>query len=160
MKHEDELKIQGYLDNQLPPAERREIADLISRDSAAHSLYEALAATKTLLVQNEPDYKLAETREFYWSKIEREIQKTAPPRPEPVLRLGLNWQNWWVRLVGAGAAAVLLGTVILSSLRLDTLEPSYDPQEIESPADMSAITFHSESANMTVVWVQPREDTN
>jgi hypothetical protein len=37
---------------------------------------------------------------------------------------------------------------------------SSGPQEVESPADMSAITFHSEEANMTVVWVQPHEGTN
>ena len=73
----------------------------------------------------------------------------------------LGWQNWWVRLAGAGAAVVLLGTLAVSSLRVNDLGfQGHNPQEFESSADMTAITFHSESANMTVVWVQPREDTN
>jgi anti-sigma factor RsiW len=159
MKHEVELKIQGYLDNQLPAAERREIAELINLDSEAKSLHEALAATRTLLVGNEPEYKLPEAREFYWSKIEREIRKQAgTPTPDRTFALGLH--NWWVRIAGALAAVVLLIVMVLSSSRLSTLVQGYHPAEVESPADMSAITFHSESANMTVVWVQHREDTN
>jgi hypothetical protein len=80
MKHEVELRIQSYLDNQSGEAERREIAALIGRDAQARGLYEALAAAKTLLVENEPEYKLAETREFYWSRIEREIRRQAASR--------------------------------------------------------------------------------
>jgi anti-sigma factor RsiW len=160
MKHEVELKIQGYLDNELAAAEMREIAELISRDPEAHRLYEALVAAKKLLLENEPEHRLAETREFYWSKIEREIRKQAAT-PEPERTFELGWQSWWVRLAGAGAAVALLGTLAVFSLRVNNVVfQGYNPQEVESPADMTAITFHSESANMTVVWVQPREDTN
>jgi anti-sigma factor RsiW len=159
MKHEVELKIQGYLDQELGAEEMREIADLISRDPESRGLYEALRAAQTLLVGNEPEYKLPEALEFYWSKIEHEIRKR--PTRTLVRTFGLGWQNWWVRLAGAAAAVALLGLFSLSSLHLNKLIfQGYNPQEIESPPEMSAITFHSETANMTVVWVQPREDTN
>ncbi len=159
MKHEIELKIQGYLDGQLASAERQEIAELIDRDPEARRLHEQLAVARTLLTANEPEYTLAETREFYWSKIEREIRKQAAAR-EPVRTFALGWQNWWVRLAGSFAAVALLSAVVLSSSRLSSLVRGSGPQEVELPEEMSAITFHSESANMTVVWVQSREDTN
>ncbi|MCI0533721.1 MAG: hypothetical protein L0Z50_00690 [Verrucomicrobiales bacterium] len=159
MNHEIELKIQGYVDNQLAAAEMREIAELIDRDLEAKSLYEALAATRTLLIGNEPEYKLPEAPEFFWSKIEREIRRQAVmPIPSRTSALGLH--NWWVRLAGVCAAVTLIIVLVRSSSRFGALVHDYHPPEVESPADMSAITFHSESANMTVVWVQHREDTN
>jgi len=159
MKHELELKIQGYLDQELETVESREVAVLINRDPEAQRLHESLGATRRLLVEHEPEYKLPETREFYWSKIEREIRNQAAA-PGPVRTYALGWQNWWIRLAGAVASVAVLGVIILSSSRLRTSVSTSNSQEVESPEDMSAITFHSEAANMTVVWVQLREDTN
>src|SRR5262245_42720766 len=97
MNHEVELRIQAYMDNELAGAEMREIAELLSRDPEAQKLYEALATARRLLVDNEPEHKLSEGREFYWSKIERAIRKEETI-PKPARGFALGWQNWWVRL--------------------------------------------------------------
>ena len=75
----------------------------------------------------------------------------------------LGWQNWWVRCAASFAAVVLLGTLATSQTRLGNwVSRGHNAQEIESPLeDMNAITFHSESANLTVIWVQSEDaDTN
>jgi len=159
MTHEVELKIQAYLDNELAAAERQQISELIRTDGEAQKVYEALAATKAWVTDNEPEHKLPESREFYWSKIEREIrQQTAPVQ---ATYFGLDFGNWWVRLATACAAVALVGTLAILGSRSGTMiSRSYEPQEMELPEEMSAITFHSQSANMTVVWVQARFDPN
>jgi anti-sigma factor RsiW len=158
MTHESALRIQAYLDDELTASEREQLSAWIREDAEAKALYEALAATTELVAENEPEYKLNESREFYWSKIERQIQAQAPLAP-PRPRLSLGWRLWWPRLAVSCAAAGLLAALIISSSRPGS-PANYYVQEVEAPENMMTITFHSESANMTVVWVQSPEDTN
>ena len=161
MNHDLELQLQAYLDGELPPAEAVQMADCIRRDPEAAALFKALADTRTLLRECEPEYQVEATREFYWSQIERAIQREGTSR-KGAASLLKYWQNWWVRIATAGVAAALVGGIFFSPSRPTwPADGVYGTREIEAPLEeVSAISFHSESANMTVVWVQTRLDTN
>src|SRR6266513_3336151 len=78
MKQELQLKLQAYLDGELPDGEAREAAGLLAQDAEARALLAELKKTRAALAGFETDIKLPESREFYWSKIEREIQRQSP----------------------------------------------------------------------------------
>jgi len=75
INHEKELKLQAYLDGELPADEANAIADLLGRDAGAQALYQELRVAKSLLAGNELERTLSESREFYWSKIQRQIDR-------------------------------------------------------------------------------------
>ncbi len=157
MKHETELKIQAHLDGELSPTDAQQITELIRRDTEARALYESLTATRTILKENEPQLALPESREFYWSKIERAIRRPALAE-EQAPRLAAGWNRWWMRFGVPLAGAAMLLAVILMGPRLGTsLSSNQDWQGVELPfEESSSITFHSDAENMTVVWVKAR----
>jgi anti-sigma factor RsiW len=156
INHETELKLQAYLDEELAAGELGAIGGLLARDAGAQSLFEALKATRTLLADNEPELKLPESREFYWSKIQRWIEREektpAVERSEPAA------SSWWIRFLAP--AGVLAGVAVFVVVALRNSEPSTPAlalsvsHEIETPLEeTSSFSFRSESAAMTVVWV-------
>ena len=158
MNSEMQLKVQAYLDNELTPGEARQVATLLTNDSFARDLYNELKQTKEIVVQNEPVPRLDESREFYWSRIKGQIEKTERPAPRAA-------QPWWLRLMAPIAGAIALFAILLSvsgpgttprnTVATSKVTPSVLPMhegEIVSP-EMSAITFRSEAEGVTVVWV-------
>lgn len=161
MNSDTQLKVQAYLDNELSPGEARKVAGLISSDRDAQELYSLLRATKELLDGNEPEVKLDESREFYWSKIQRQIQSAQrEPAPRAIRPL-------WIRLL-----APLAGTAALFALLLTVMNPSTNVVdrsveaiasrpihgEVEDLApDVSSVTFRSEEQGVTVVWLSDRK---
>ena len=75
MKDEQQLKLQAYLDGELPDSEVRAVADWIAKDAEAAGLLAELKNTRGALAGFEAEIKLPESREFYWSKIAREIER-------------------------------------------------------------------------------------
>src|SRR5687767_7086210 len=75
MKEEMQLKLQAYLDGELPAAEAREVADWIAQDADAPMLFAELKNTRGALKAFESEIKLPESREYYWSKLERRIER-------------------------------------------------------------------------------------
>jgi anti-sigma factor RsiW len=157
MNHETELKLQAYLDNELSAEETQQITTLLERDDKARAIVEELRNTRSLLADNELDRALPESREFFWTKIEREIaRQDAASEPEKADILGA----WWKRLVRVGAPVA--GTAFLMAILFSSLTGNVATNqkraayfhEIESSDEQgSAMTFHSESAKMTVVWI-------
>src|SRR5271170_3402423 len=78
MNQEQQLKLQAFLDGELPESEAREILAWTQRDSAAAGLLAELKNTRAALAKSQPHSNLPESREFFWSKIEREIQRLEP----------------------------------------------------------------------------------
>src|SRR5580765_5919660 len=101
MNEEQQLKLQAFLDGELPDRERREVAAWIDRDDAAARLLASLKATHEALVVAEPVVTLPGSREFFWSKIEREIQRR--DRVAADVPFVFNWRQW---LWPVGAVAV------------------------------------------------------
>ena len=148
------LKLQAYLDGELPPSDARQAVDLLDKDPEAKALFEELKASKSLLAGNEPEIRVPESREFYWSKIAREIgrQESGPACESAGVR------PWWMRLVAPAGAVAALALVVSIALKSTSIPGgswvALSEHEIDTPLkETSSITFRSEAAGMTVVWV-------
>ena len=104
MDLETQLKVQAYLDGELSEAEAREVANLLARNREALTLHTELRNTRKALVGSEIGVELPESREFFWSKIEREIQRLEPSDPAPV---PVPWFTRLRRLLIVGVAAAI-----------------------------------------------------
>jgi anti-sigma factor RsiW len=146
-----ELKLQAWLDGELSATEARRIAGEIAGDTAAGRLVAELQAIKSTLAGNETAPAVPETREFYWSKIERQIQREArSPRAVPAPRLAA-WSRWLPTLAGFAALACMM----LLAVKPPAL-PAFE--EISATGEgMEAVTYHDQSAGMTVVWLADTE---
>jgi anti-sigma factor RsiW len=152
MNHQAQLRLQAWLDGELPAAEAQAAAAWVQLDPEASALALELSGTKAALLGNELERTLPESREFYWSKIERDIARAqtrtlAGGRPA--------WLTGWVRfLAPAGLLAALALMVFAPMLPWRHGATLVSTAEIESPLDdISSFTFRSESEGMTVVWV-------
>src|SRR5947207_11114128 len=110
MDYDSQLKLQAYLDGELPEGEAREIANWLARDKEAVALHAELRNTRKALVGFETGVALPESREFFWSKIEREIQRQEQPQPEPA-----QWLAFfaWLQKFRAPASAVAAVFLVL-----------------------------------------------
>lgn len=152
MNHNSELELQSYLDGELSPREAARVAEWLTSDAEARNLFAELQNTKGAVLQNELELKLPESREFYWSKIERQIQREAQQeRRVAATSPVFAWRKFFMPLAGAVAMLALLMVSVKS------FSPSANFDEITSTSDdMEALTFHDQSAGMTVVWLQER----
>jgi anti-sigma-K factor RskA len=150
MNHNLELKLQAWLDGELSAPEARRIGQEITGDTEATRLTAELQSIKSALAGNEMALTVPETREFYWSKIERQIQREAR-NLRPVQTPRAAWLRWLSPLAGFAALACML----LLAVKPPAL-PAFD--EISSTGEgMEAVTFHDQSAGMTVVWLADSE---
>ncbi len=161
INHETELKLQAYLDGELSAGEAKAIADLLGRDAGAQALYQELRITQSLLAGNELERKLPESREFYWSKIQRQIERLESTQADGLAELAAS--RWWPRfLTPAGvlaALAVFVAVVLRSPEGGGTFLALDDSHEIETPLEeTSSFSFRSEAAAMTVVWVDSHRE--
>jgi anti-sigma factor RsiW len=141
------IKLQAYLDGELTEAEAQQVAALIESDAEARALFAELQQTRTVLQANEPEFRLPESREFFWSKIEREIEHmdAAPAERTPSWVLFLRRHLAALSGVAVTACVVLLVTLQMSPSLLE---------EIDNPLDdVGTFSFRSESQKMTLVWI-------
>jgi len=142
-----ELKLQSWVDGELTASEARGVGRELEGNVQASRLVAELQSIKTALAGNELALTVPETREFYWSKIQRQIEResrTAQPS-RPITQPA--WRRWLAPLSGFGSLACMLYLAV----RPPSL-PTFD--EISSTGEgMEAVTFNDQSANMTVVWL-------
>jgi anti-sigma factor RsiW len=156
MKTEQMLRLQAYLDNEVSSVEGREIASWIARNAEAAALYEELKATKTLLApENEPAVAVPDGREFYWSKIAREIERV---EREPAREY--TPRPWWVRILAPAAGAALLALFVFTSISFNAPGGRVvaDGHQVEVSETDSSITFYSPEHKMTVVWISSGQE--
>lgn len=146
MKTESKLRLQAYLDNEVSSAEGREIASWIERDVEAKALYEELKATKCLLApENELPVALTDGRDFYWSKIAREIERVEREPAREYTR------PWWIRILAPVAGAAALALFVFTSV---STKPQLSAVHQErSDLENGTITFRSKDNSMTLVWI-------
>jgi len=149
-----ELKLQAWIDGEVSPSEVRRLAELAERDPQVNQLVQELRMTRQLLAANPPEVAVPETREFYWSKIERQIQNL-PMEPSPTgSRSVFGWRRWMASIAGVAA----LGVMVL--IAIGQFAPTATFDEVSATADgMEAMTFHDQTAGVTVVWLQDGQDT-
>jgi anti-sigma factor RsiW len=148
------LKLQALLDGELSATDVTEVTRRLEQDPEARPIYNELELTRAVLLHCEPPYSVPETREFYWSRIRQGIEhgERAGTAPES------GWWRGWTRwLVPAGATALLGLFLLQRSWVMPQDEPALlatDHQVETLLAEATSISFRSESAGMTVVWVQ------
>jgi anti-sigma factor RsiW len=148
MDHQEQLKLQAYLDGELPEPEAREVANWLARDQDAIALLAELRNTRKATAGFEDGIKLPETREFYWSKIEREIQRQEAPAREtaPVMPLFARLRRLLVPAAGLALLA-LVGIIAIQAPagRIGNSETAL--------ADSGAFTYHDFNSGTTLVWL-------
>ena len=149
MTDEQQLKLQAFLDGELPETDTREVAAWLASDADATALLGELKNTRNALKDSEPALKVPESREFYWSKIKREIERSAPAAaPAETVSL-FTWLRRALMPLGAVAMLALVGFIAIN-----TFSGGQRPIAVNSMlADAGAFTYRDESQGMTVVWL-------
>ncbi|HSU53489.1 MAG TPA: hypothetical protein VLT36_05485 [Candidatus Dormibacteraeota bacterium] len=148
MDFEKQLKLQAFLDGELPEPEAREIANWLAQDQQAALLLAELRNTRESLKGAEAFMPLPESREFYWSKIAREIDRLEPAARPPQAKP--SWVAMWRRYLmpaGAIAAALLVALMVVAPNR------GADSESEAAMSDPGAFTYRDYSAQATLVWL-------
>ncbi len=152
MKTDQDLKIQAYVDGELSSAETAGVAALLEKDASLQAMADSLGRTSRLLKENEPVRSLPESREFYWSKIAREIEQleAAKSRPAPTPAASLLWR-WLAPAFGVAAVVAL---IVLKNAG-PGMEMALTEVHMATP-DMGSVTFTDQEAGVRMIWIYDR----
>jgi anti-sigma factor RsiW len=156
MNTESQLKLQAYLDGELAGLDARQVAAWLENDPEAQALLGELKQTGIDLKGNELEVKVPESREFYWSKIQRDILRTEQAGERVAAQAAAMpwWRRYWAPLCGASAVAALM----ILTLNPTMLSPT-GAEEFDNPLEeASTVTFRSEKEKTTVVWLVSQND--
>jgi anti-sigma factor RsiW len=151
MDYEAQLKLQAYLDGELPEGKARQMASLLAKDKEAAALSAELRNTREALAGFETGIRVPESREFYWSKIARQIKRveSVETRPAPAPAFVT-----WLRRLLMPAAVAAFATVIVLVANRPVLPGEPDAFRTETAlADSGAFTYHDYAAGTTLVWL-------
>jgi anti-sigma factor RsiW len=154
MDYNAQLKLQAYLDGELAEGEARELAAGLAQDQEAAALLAELRHTREAVRGSEQVRTLPESREFYWSKIGRAIERAEAPAPQPAGVSG--WVGVLRRFLVPVTGLALLVVAGFITTR-GTVEPTSSMETAVS--DPGALVYHDYSAGATFVWLSyPAED--
>ncbi len=180
---EIDLKIQSYVDGEMPPREMLELENELKASAEGRETMEWLTQIKRVVQENEPIPLLDTPRKLYWEAIERDIQGSlSQPTPagESKGNVFSSWLSWLAPVSAACLVAAILITVTKSpealqqsqsgnsiatgmketdaSLDLSTTYLSRIDEAPETSVPSSSIsTFEFTSNGMTVVWIEDNE---
>jgi anti-sigma factor RsiW len=161
MNLEQQLKLQAFLDGELPEREAREILAWMQRDHEAASLLAELKNTRQAMVKSEPHLSVPESRDFFWSKIEHEIQRleqemAVAPRISifATLRRFLLPASAVAALVIAGLFAHFNAPKVVVESVADADTPSVET----TLANSDATTYRDAVEGTTLVWFSSATD--
>ena len=150
MKQEDKLKIQAWLDGELAPQESARIADLIDNDLEAKELSEDLRAMQKALEVGEKTAVLEDSREFYWSQVERQIEAEEPitENAQPELMSGSlgNALRWLIPVGSLAAISALMLNFNSINTTPDLLETGEQGIEVSQPSPVTPPSGLAESS--------------
>jgi len=130
MKQEDKLKIQAWVDGELAPREAAQAKELTQKDPEARALTEELQLVAESLQTGEKQTVLDESREFYWSQIELQIEADEPmPTPDhdqPVVS-GSNILRW---LIPVGSLVAITALMV----HFNNFQPNPAPEMPDLPS--------------------------
>ena len=156
MTSEQQLKLQAFLDGELPDREAREILAWTQRDREAASLLAELKNTRQAMAKSEPHLRVPESREFFWSKIEREIQRLEPQTTSaPKMSFFAAWRRF---LLPASAIATLVIAGMLAHFNVpkatvENVADADDTPAVETTlASAAATTYRDAGEGTTLVW--------
>lgn len=151
MNQDLQLKLQAYLDGELPSNEAKAVADRVAQDADSRALLAELTSTCTALTGFESTIKLPETREFYWSKIARDLQRLERSVPE---RSPVSLFTLLRRLaLPSGVLIALLVGLLLIKPQLG-FERRLGVAETETAqVDAGTFTYRDFASGTTLVWL-------
>ena len=151
MDDKAQLKLQAWLDGELPQSEAAEVAQWVAQDREAAALAEELRMTRGALAGFEAEVRLPESREFFWSKVEREIERLEQPGTSSTR------ESWLVRvrrfLVPASAVAAVLTAGLMLTQWAGPPGGTATAATETTLADSGAFTYRDYSAGATLVWL-------
>jgi len=163
MNEEQLLQLQAWVDGELPEGEARQIEKQLETDAEARALADELKMTKAFLVGNEPEHVVTDSREFYWSQIQRRIEREAATTASASARSeSHHWTHTWRRFLApvAGFAVVVFLTVLGLNLYQrpkidDNLQHLVEVENLDEHT--GSIAYKSQSENMFVVYLYNKE---
>jgi hypothetical protein len=157
INQESQLKLQAYLDGELSAPEAAEVQGWLSREPDAQALLDELRNTKAALLGFEEGCRLPESREFFWSKIEREIERqTKAPALARHTSLSYWLRHHFLPLSGVALLSCFLGVLYIESGRS---AGQFGEMELASE-DMGSYTFRDQSEKVTMVWLYDRSKSD
>ena len=157
MDYKAQLKLQALLDGELPEGEASAVTKWVAEDREAAALLEELRNTRGALAGFDAEVRLPESREFFWSKIQREIQRLETPAPKPVRVSYFTLVRRF--LVPASAVAVVLIAGLMLIPPAGSTGRTIATEMETALADSGAFTYRDYSAGTTLVWLSyPAED--
>jgi anti-sigma factor RsiW len=159
MNLEQQLKLQAWVDGELPDGEAKEIAAFVQGHNDAQAVVAELRLTNDFLAGNEPEAKLPDSGEFYWSKIRREIEREEKSAAKPQ---GVSWTFAWRRLMAPLSGVALIAFLSILSLNVFNRQAVDDSAsylvEVENLSeDIGSISYRSQSENMFVVYLYKKD---
>lgn len=151
MNFDEQLKIQAFLDGELPENEAREVAGLLARDSGAKALHAELKNTRRAIKESEANVRVPESREFYWSKIQREVERLEPVAATPEEASPFAWLRRLVLPLSATAVLIIAGMFAYNQVQ-SAGKGMLLESEVAS-ADSGAFTYRDYSSGVTLVWL-------
>ncbi len=150
MKQDLQLKLQAYLDGELPSGEAQAVTDWLAQDAAARDLLVELTNTRAALLSHESEIKVPDSREFYWSKIRRQIERE--DQVAPAIKTVSLMERIRRLLVPAGAvAATMLGVMVIQQ---QLGQGGYAALEADGVhEDSEAFTYRDYASGTTLVWL-------
>jgi len=160
MEYEVQLKLQAYLDGELSEAEAREIGNLLAKDREAVALQNELRNTRQALAGFETGTELPESREFFWSKVRRDIERLDPAEAAQPARSVSLFDSWRRFLMPAGAVAALALAVFFVNHQALHSDSALAAMRLEATrSDPGAFTYQDHDGGATLVWLSyPAED--
>jgi anti-sigma factor RsiW len=148
MDNDAQLKLQAYLDGELPEGEARVVANWLAKDQEAVALLAEMRQTRKAIAGFEDGVRLPESREFYWSKIRREIERletpaSVAPRVPFILRLR--------RVLMPAAAVAAVGLFAFVFVQGNSGSGGFGSET--AFADSGAFTYHDYKEGATLVWL-------
>ncbi|HEX3856757.1 MAG TPA: hypothetical protein VHY30_05615 [Verrucomicrobiae bacterium] len=166
MNLEQQLKLQAFLDGELPECEAREILAWTQRDSAAASLLAELRNTRAAMVKSEPHLSVPESREFFWSKIEREIQRLEPQAASTPKVSIFTALRHWLLPASAVVTIIIAGMIVHFEFPNNATKTvvenvaDADTTTVETTlASTDATTYRDASEGTTLVWFSSADDS-
>jgi anti-sigma factor RsiW len=156
------LKLQAWVDGELPGEEARQVEALVSGNKEAAALASELRNTRGYLRGNELTVPVPESPEFYWSKIRRQIERL--DAVEPATSTPSFWSAFRRFMVPASGLALVMVVAALSVKYVapDSFENQIDQMvEVENLSEeMSSMDFRSQVGNMFVVVLRSKDQSN
>lgn len=150
MKEDLQLKLQAYLDGELSASEAKSVTSWLAKDAAARHLFVELTNTRAALLSHEPDIKLPESREFYWSKIRRQIDREETVAPA-VKTISIMERIRRLLVPASAVAAMMIGLMVIQNQLGQGGYAAFEASGVHE--DSETFTYRDYESGTTLVWL-------